>query len=218
MDARAALAERLRRRPPVLYGLLDTGLTEDSAIPAAAVALADLGVEILQLRAKDHSSRDFHALAAATLAALADRAVPLLLNDRVDVALASGAAGAHVGAADLAPEDARALLGEERILGVTAHNDAELAAIDPAVADYVGYGAVFGTKTRSGARICGPEALTGAVAASTLPLVAIGGIRPENVEALRESGVAGVAAAGSLVSVRTSPSAVEEFLRLLRDW
>jgi thiamine-phosphate pyrophosphorylase len=123
-----------------------------------------------------------------------------------------------VGAEDLAPHDARTLLGSGRVLGVTAHGRAELAAVDPGVADYVGYGAVFGTSTRSGAEICGPEALTVAVAASTLPVVAIGGIRPDNVEALRGSGVAAVAAAASLVPGRTSPGAVEEFLRVLGDW
>jgi thiamine-phosphate pyrophosphorylase len=212
------LVARLARRPPALYGLLDTGLVPDEEIPEWAVALADAGVEFLQLRAKAHSSRDFLSLAGATLDALAPRDIPLVVNDRVDVALAAGAAGAHVGREDLPPGEARRLLGDERILGVTAHDAVELAEADPAVADYVGYGAVFGTKTRYGATICGPEALTAAVAGTTLPVVAIGGIRPDNVEALRGSGVAAVAAAGSLVPVRTSPGAVEEFLRLLRDW
>ena len=218
MTPRGQLAERLTRRPPVLYGLLDTGLSPDEDIPPLAAALASAGVELLQLRAKRHPTGAFLDLARATRDALDGSGVPLLINDRVDVALMADADGAHVGAGDLAPPDARALLGPERILGVTAHDAAELEAVDPAVADYVGYGAVFGTNTRSGAEICGPEALTAAVAASTLPVVAIGGIRPDNVEALRGSGVAAIAAAASLVSARTSPGAVEGFLRALGDW
>lgn len=218
MGPRGQLAARFARRPPVLYGLLDTGLSTDDEIPPLAAALASAGVELLQLRAKGHETGDFLRLARATGEALGGSGVPLIINDRVDVALMADAAGAHVGAGDLPPADARALLGPDRILGVTAHDPAELAAVDPAVADYVGYGAVFGTKTRSGAEICGPEALTVAVAASTLPVVAIGGIRPDNVEALRRSGVAAVCAAASLVPARTSPGAVEEFLRALGDW
>jgi thiamine-phosphate pyrophosphorylase len=202
----------------VLYGLLDTGLVPDEEIPALGVALAAAGVELLQLRAKWHSTAEFLGLARATRAALEGRGVPLLVNDRVDVALLAGAEGAHVGAGDLEPADARRLLGPDRILGVTAHGPDELASVDPSVADYVGYGAVFGTKTRSEAKICGPEALTAAVAASTLPVVAIGGIRPDNVEALRGSGVAAVCAGASLVPARTSPGAVEDFLRALGGW
>jgi thiamine-phosphate pyrophosphorylase len=218
VGSRRQLAERLAQSPPVLYGLLDTGLSPDEEIPPLAAALAEAGVELLQLRAKRHETGDFLRLARGTREALAGSGVPLLINDRVDVALMADADGAHVGAGDLAPVDARALLGPDRILGVTAHDTQELAGVDQTVADYVGYGAVFGTNTRSGAEICGPEALTAAVAASTLPVVAIGGIRPDNVEALRGSGVAAVCAAASLVSVRTSPGAVEEFLRALGDW
>lgn len=215
---RRGLVARLRRPPPALYGLLDTGLLDEVRIPSVAVGFVDAGVEILQLRAKDYATGRFLDLARATLAALGGRSVPLIINDRVDVALASGAAGAHLGRGDLSPTDARRLLGQDRIVGVSAHDAAELAEVDPGVADYVGYGAVFGTSTRSGATICGPEALTAAVAASTLPVVAIGGIAPDNVEALRGSGVSAVAAASSLISGRTSPGAVEEILRVLSAW
>lgn len=215
---RPTLAARLRRRPPVLYGILDTGLLADEDIPRLAVAWADTGVEVLQLRAKRHGSGAFLDLARATRAALGDRPVPLIINDRVDIALLTPASGVHVGAGDLSPEEARRLLGPGRIVGVTAHDPAELAAVDPAVADYVGYGAVFATGTRSGATICGPEALTAAVAASTLPVVAIGGIAPDNVEVLRGSGVSAVAAASSLIPGRTCPGAVEDFLSVLADW
>ncbi|RKZ05573.1 hypothetical protein DRQ32_12265, partial [bacterium] len=132
--------------------------------------------------------------------------------------LATQADGAHVGASDIEAGAARELLGQSRILGVTAHNRAELDAIDAGLVDYAGYGAVFGTQTRAGARICGPEALTMAVAASTVPVVAIGGIRPDNVQALRDSGVAAVAVASALLPGRTSPGAVEEFLQVLARW
>lgn len=215
---RKGLARRLRQAPPALYGLLDSGLLQEDQIPAVAVGLADAGVEILQLRAKDYTTGRFLDLARATMAALGGRRVPLIINDRVDVALAAGAAGVHLGRGDLAPVDARRLLGEDRVVGVTAHDQVELAEVDPTVADYVGYGAVFGTRTRAGATICGPEALTAAVAASTLPVVAIGGIAPDNVEALRGSGVSAVAAASGLIPDRTSPGAVEEFLRVLSAW
>jgi thiamine-phosphate pyrophosphorylase len=217
-DPRTRLAARLRRRPPALYGLLDVGLTPLHSIPGLAARLADAGVEILQLRGKGLGSSEVFDLTRAVLAELGSREIPLIVNDRADVALAGGAAGVHLGLEDLPALEARRLLGPGAIVGVTAHTPAELSAVDPSVADYVGYGAVFETGTRAEAVVCGPEALTAAVAASTLPVVAIGGIAPGNVEALRGSGVSAVAAAASLVSARTSPGAVEEFLRVLADW
>lgn len=185
------------------------------SLPALAADLARRGVGLLQLRAKELSSADCALLATRTLRALEGSGVSLILNDRVDVALVAGADGAHVGAEDLDPAAARALLGPDRILGVTAHDLDEVRAVDPQIVDYLGFGAVFGTRTRQNARVCGPEALTTAVAASTVPVVAIGGIRPGNVQALRGSGVSAVAAAQSLVPDRTRPGAVEEFLLAL---
>lgn len=212
---RELLRDRLRSRPVLLYGILDTGLVAAVELPGLARELAHRGVELLQLRAKGLATDEFTQLALATHAALAGSRVPLLVNDRVDVALASGSEGAHVGADDLDPDSARALLGEGLVLGVTTHDLDEVGAVSPGIVDYVGFGAVFGTQTRANARICGPEALTAAVTASSVPVVAIGGIRPDNVQALRGSGISAVAAAQSLISDRTSPGAVESFLRAL---
>jgi thiamine-phosphate pyrophosphorylase len=186
--------------------------------PRLAVEIVDGGAEILQLRAKEHGTGRYVQLVRTVLEALGDRTVPVIVNDRVDVALVAGAAGVHLGAEDLALGSARELLGGIRVIGATAHHPTELAAVDPTLADYVGYGAVFATRTRSGAQICGPEALTAAVAASTLPVVAIGGITPDNVEALRGSGVSAVAVASALVPGRARPGAVSDFLRVLADW
>jgi thiamine-phosphate diphosphorylase len=131
--------------------------------------------------------------------------------------MVGGADAVHLGRKDLPIVAARQLLGPEALLGATAHSLEELAEIGPE-ADYVGYGAVYETKTRANSVVCGPAALTAATAASTLPVVAIGGLNPDNVEPLRESGLAGIAVASAVSPTRTCPGAVEAFRRVLARW
>ena len=209
--------ERLVRRPPVLYALLDRGLVEAGDMVEEGIRLAEAGVDLLQLRAKDAGGAELEGWARQLLPPLRARGVPLLLNDRVDVALAVEADGVHLGRGDLPVGDARRLLGPHALIGATAHSLAELAEVDPG-ADYVGYGAVYATQTRAHSEVCGPGALTAVTAASTLPVVAIGGLSPDNLEPLRSTGIAGVAVASAVSPTRARPGAVEALRRVLARW
>jgi thiamine-phosphate pyrophosphorylase len=210
-------AARLRRRPPVLYAILDAGLVGDADLVAEGCRLIEAGVDALQVRAKNWpAGRLLQAVESLAPRARA-ASIPLVVNDRVDVAKLAAADGAHVGPTDLPPEEARALLGPFALLGFSTHSLAEVLAA-PSVVDYLGFGAIFATRTRENSSVAGVAALTQAVAESTLPLLAIGGLHPDNLRRLRGSGVAGVAVASALASTGARPGAVEAMRRALDRW
>lgn len=209
--------ERLRAEPPVLYAILDAGLVEEDRLVAEGRALARAGVDAVQVRAKHMRGGHLLAVVEALLPALRERRVPLIVNDRADVALAAGADGVHLGQTDLPPDAARALLGSEALVGLSTHSLEEVRAA-PGCVDYLGFGAMFATRTRKGSRIAGVEALTRAVAATTLPTLAIGGLRPDNVHELQGAKAAGVAVASALVPIDHRAGAVAAFRTALADW
>jgi thiamine-phosphate pyrophosphorylase len=180
-----------------------------------ALAWASHGVDLIQLRAKDWGAGRMLALTQALLPALREQGIPLIINDRLDLALVSGADGVHLGQEDLPAAEARALLGPDRLLGWSTHDAVEVAEAPPE-ADYLGFGAIYPTLTRKDSRVGGPEALTGITEATTLPIFAIGGIDAENLLPLGVYRIAGVAVASAL---RGSPSeAALRFRRALAHW
>lgn len=181
-----------------VYLVTDTRLSRPRGIAAVAAAAARGGVTIVQLRDPDATTRGLIAAAEALQEVLRPHRVPLVINDRVDVALAMGAEGVHLGDRDMPAATARRLLGPGRIVGVTVHDAAEARAVDPAVADYAGIGPVFATTTKAEARpaigVDGFRALRRLV---PLPAVGIGGIdaaRTADVIAAGADGVAVVSA------------------------
>lgn len=161
---------------------------------AVARALSSGVVGVVQLREKDVDDATFLAR-AGTLGRLARAAGALLvLNDRVHLAAACGADGAHVGEDDLPPAQARRLLGPDRLLGVSCHDAAEVAAASALGADYAGLGPCFPTGTKALARRPRGAALVGeALPGARLPVFPIGGITPDNVGALAAAGATRVA-------------------------
>jgi len=152
------------------------------------------GATAVQLRMKDDPARVILETARAVAALCRAAGVALILNDRVDVALASGADGVHVGQDDLPAAAARALLGAGPLLGVSAATPEEAVAAERAGADYLGVGAIYATSTKADAGApVGPGRIGAIRRASGLPVVAIGGITPENAAAAIGAGAAGVA-------------------------
>ncbi|MDE2816870.1 MAG: thiamine phosphate synthase, partial [Chloroflexota bacterium] len=140
--------------------------------------------------------------------------IPFIVNDRVDIAWASGADGVHLGHDDLPPAAARRLLGDDAIIGMSAGNLTELAAALPALPDYLGVGPMYATHTKrdAGAPV-GPAMIrTLREAAPTIPLVGIGGITAENAAAVLAAGAAGIAVVSAVVAARD----VEAATRALR--
>lgn len=191
----------------LVLGPADTGDRDPVAVARAAAAG---GAGAVQLRAKDLDTRSLVRLTRDLKAALS---VPVLVNDRVDVALAAGADGVHLGQDDLPPADARRLLGPAAILGLSVGDAAEATTADPALVDYVGLGPAFatGTKADAGAAL-GPEGIAALRRQVTLPAVAIGGITADNAGRLADAGLAGLAVV-SAVAAAADPEAAARRLR-----
>ena len=157
------------------------------------------GVTLVQLREKSATSREFYQR-ALRIKEVTDRfQVPLIINDRLDIALAVNAAGLHIGQQDLPVAVARRLLGPEKILGATAATVADALAAQAAGADYLGSGAVYPTGTKPGKAILPLSVLTQIKQALRIPVVAIGGITAENIGPVRDAGVDGVAVVSAIM-------------------
>ena len=137
-----------------------------------------------------------------------------MVDDNVDIALAAGADGVHVGQSDLAARRARALLGPDKILGVSAHNAAEALAALADGADYLGCGAAFVTGTKLDAHPVSAETMRAVTAAVDIPVVAIGGISAANISQLNGRGLAGVAVVSGIFAQPDITAAARELYRL----
>lgn len=140
-------------------------------------------------REKDADTRDFIEAAKACLEICRSRRVPLLINDRIDVALACDADGVHVGQSDMPARTARALLGPEKIIGVSCKTPEQAQQAWIEGADYIGSGGVYPTNTKENNRTIGLDGLKTVCLASKLPVVAIGGIGISNASAVMKIGV-----------------------------
>nr|WP_315043167.1 thiamine phosphate synthase [uncultured Moraxella sp.] len=145
------------------------------------------GVKIVQLREKTANSRTFFDQAERILAICRQHNVPLLINDRVDIALAVGADGVHLGQSDLPADVARRLLGDDKIIGVSARTVAQAQKAKQDGADYLGIGAVFGTTTKDDAKVIDLATIKQINQAVDLPIVLIGGINNQNLSILKEN-------------------------------
>ncbi|KFM23831.1 Thiamine-phosphate synthase [Auxenochlorella protothecoides] len=178
-----------------LYAITDPALNERAArslIDAVRLAI-DGGATLVQVRDKNSPARAFAAAAAEALEHARARGVPLVINDRLDVALAIGADGVHLGQDDLPAAAARRLLGPDRILGVSVKTPEQAARAAADGADYVGCGGFAPTNTKAGNLTVGPEGVAAVVRARVLPVVAIGGIGEGNASAALATGADGVA-------------------------
>jgi thiamine-phosphate pyrophosphorylase len=158
------------------------------------------GVTAVQLRAKNAPSGEFLELARRTAAVLKSRRVPLLINDRVDIALACGAAGVHLGQQDVAPALARKVLAKGAVIGVSVNTPEEAEEAERQGADYVGAGPVYRTATKdTGLPVLGPEGIRRIKDRVRIPVVAIGGITDLNARAARAAGADGIAVVSAIL-------------------
>lgn len=182
-----------------VYGILDPELSRGRDLAALAEAAVKGGVTFLQLRSKHGTTREMVAQARAILEVTSGTSVVLVINDRIDVALAAGADGVHIGNDDMAPEDARRLLGDDAIIGVTIHSIDEAEAAPVALGDYYGVGGVYATSSKTNPHppigLDGFAAIAGALEArhGTAPTVGIAGIDQSNAADVISAGADGVA-------------------------
>jgi len=204
---------------PRLYAIADA-----QVLAARGVALADFArelraasVTLIQYRDKAGSPQEILRAAAILREAFAGSGATLIMNDRADHAALAGFDGVHVGQNDLSPEDARAVVGPQRIVGVSTHNDAQVRAADASGADYIAVGPVFATGTKENPDpVVGLEGIRRARALTSKPLVAIGGITHENACSVMDAGADSVAVISALIVAGESVAQVaRDFLSIL---
>ena len=183
-----------------IYLVTDDGCLQGRALLDCVREALEGGVTLVQYRAKTASSAEMYA-EALQLKALCDSFnVPLIINDRLDIAMAVGAAGVHLGQDDLPCAAARKILGEDYLIGVSAHNPAEAKAALQSGADYLGCGAVFGTATKADVKKLGTEGLMAICREKGLPVVGIGGVTADNYREVRAAGADGAAIVSGILA------------------
>ncbi len=205
-----------------LYLVVDPQHCADRAPEEVAAAAAAGGASLVQLRDKEASTRDFLALARRMKAALAPHRVPLLINDRIDIALAAKADGVHIGQQDMPAGDARNLLGPDAIIGLTVQTLTQAESVPYDAVDYVSIGGVFPTTSKNNPNppigTAGFQEIAGYIASRrrSLPLSAIAGITAENLDRVIAAGADGVALV-SAVCAQPDPQAAARALRAQID-
>jgi thiamine-phosphate pyrophosphorylase len=203
-----------------LYVIVDAEVLAARSVSLAGFArdLRAADVTLLQYRDKTGSPQEILRACAILRDAMVGSGCKLILNDRADLAVLANFDGVHVGQGDLSPEDARRVVGPERIVGVSTHTDEQVRLADQSCADYVAIGPVFATGTKPDASpIVGLEGVRRARALTRKPLVAIGGITRANARSVIDAGADSVAVISSLFAPGESPQQVaRDFLARLR--
>lgn len=199
-----------------LYLVTDRKIAGDRKMEDIVKEAAEGGVTMVQLREKDICTRDFIDLAIRLKAVLKPFGIPLLINDRVDVALASGADGVHIGQSDMPYRMARTLLGRDSIIGLSVENMEQVMAAESLDVDYLGVSPVFATPTKTDtAEPFGLEGLKKAAAVSSHPLVGIGGMNARTAAGVMDAGADGIAVVSAIVGAESPERASEELLRII---
>lgn len=198
--------DRIRPTTPFamkFYPILDAGLLARRGVGLAEFAeqLRDAGVGVVQYRDKEGSREQVARNAALLRSVFAGSGCLLILNDYAEIAAAAGWDGVHLGQGDGSPEEARKALGPGKIIGVSTHNEEQLAAADAGCADYIAIGPVFATSTKDDADpVIGLDGVRRLRALTKKPLVAIGGITRANCRAVVEAGADAVAVISELLA------------------
>lgn len=175
------------------------------------------GVNVVQIREKTADTLDFYNLALKVKEITTKYDVPLIINDRVDIALAIDADGVHVGQSDMPCDVTRRLIGEDKILGVSAATVDEARKAEKDGADYIGTGAVFPTATKDDAPSVTKTQLKEVVGSVNIPVVAIGGINLENASQLNDTGIAGLSVVSAIMSSDNPKKSSEKLLNIFNS-
>ena len=204
---------------PYIYPIVDTAVCRARGLDP--VRLADTcfraGVRMLQIRTKDESSAALLAVADRIVAAGRAAGARVIVNDRPDIALMAGADGAHIGQEDLPVEAARAILGANRVVGVSTHTRDQIDRALQTTADYVAVGPIFGTSTKNTGYSARGLELVAYAAGRGKPIVAIGGITLDRASEVVAAGASGLAVITDLLTGFDVEGRVLGFIRTLRE-
>lgn len=171
------------------------------------------GVSVVQLREKKAETLNFYNLALKVKEITQKYNVPLIINDRIDIALAIDADGVHVGQSDMPAKTARSMIGEDKILGVSAANIKEAKKAQRDSADYIGVGAVYPTNTKDDATSVPKKELKEIVKSVDIPVVAIGGITQENAHELNDCEIDGLSVVSAIMEAKNPKIASKNLLK-----
>lgn len=197
-----------------IYFVADPYACGGRDIAEVVTAAAEGGVTMVQLRNKIDPKPLVAAQASILCELLKPYNIPFLVNDYVDIAHDAGADGAHIGQGDISPTEARKILGEDAILGLTAFTAEHISAVDPALVDYIGTGPFFPTQTDKGKPVLGAEKFAALIRQAPVPVVGIGGITPDNVTHVLKAGADGVAMMRAISAADDPCEAARKFAKL----
>jgi thiamine-phosphate pyrophosphorylase len=183
-----------------LYLVTDRMRMSTRTLGEAVEQAAAGGCTVVQLREKEIPSLDFYVLASEMKKITDSYGIPLIINDRIDIAMAVGAAGVHIGQKDIPVDIARKVIGKEMLLGVSAGSAAEAVNAVKAGADYLGVGAMFPTETKPDAGFVSMEELGRIRREVDIPIVVIGGIGRENAKLFKPMGIDGLAVVSAVIA------------------
>lgn len=199
-----------------LYLVTDNSEDEEKFLKTIEEAING-GVSVVQIREKTADTLEFYNLALKVKEITTKYNVPLIINDRVDVALAVDADGVHVGQSDMPCDITRELIGKNKILGVSAATIDEAKKAEKDGADYIGTGAVFPTSTKDDAPSITKKDLKNIVDSINIPVVAIGGITIENAKELKNTGISGLSVVSAIMSADNPKKASEKLLNIFNS-
>jgi thiamine-phosphate pyrophosphorylase len=193
----------------------DRGLARGRPLTQIVGAAVRGGVTMVQLREKAATTRAFLEEARALKSLLAPLGVHLIVNDRLDIAMAVDADGVHVGQTDMPIEDVRRFLGPDKIVGLSITDAARITRPDAAAADYLGIGPIYQQQTKEDAEApLGVEGFRRLRALTPKPVLAIGGLKPDNCAPVLAAGADGVAVVSAIVAADEPETAARQFTRL----
>jgi len=199
-----------------LYLVTDRDLMSTKTLEEAVEQAILGGCTVVQLREKSASSLDFYENALKVKAVTDKYNIPLIINDRVDIALAIDAAGVHVGQSDLPATLVRKLLGINKIIGVSANSVESAIIAQQDGADYIGVGALHSTNTKTDVNVICIDSLIKIRKAVTLPIVGIGGINKENASNLTDTGIDGIAVVTAVIAQKNITQATQELIEIFK--
>ena len=203
---------RLDKKHMLLYAVTDRAWVGTKSLYEQVKEALENGVTCVQLREKELDESDFLKEAKQILALCKEYKVPFIVNDNVNIAIACKADGIHIGQEDMELKSVRKLVGEDMIIGVSAHTVEEAIKAQEGGADYIGIGAVFATSTKTDVDVLSFETLRSICEAVDIPTVAIGGIKKDNICKLKGSGIDGVAVVSAIFAANDIATATKELL------
>ena len=196
----------------LLYAVTDRAWVGTKSLYEQVKEALENGVTCVQLREKELNESDFLKEAKQISTLCKEYKVPFIVNDNVNIAIACKADGIHIGQEDMELKNVRKLVGEDMIIGVSAHTVEEAIKAQEGGADYIGIGAVFATSTKTDVDVLSFETLRSICEAVDIPTVAIGGIKKDNICKLKGSGIDGVAVVSAIFAAKDIATATKELL------